>query len=158
MRIVGIKEEKGESVEKIESDEKIVKLFNSQFTTGSKLNDRTFERAHRIGKFEPKKTKVILVKFAHFKDKLEAFKASTSLRSENVFLADDYPEAIDRDSMTISKVHSALKLARETHASPHVQSLQKRQDKFLLNNKIYTVLTSTISTTPTRDLVHSNKE
>ena len=137
MRIIGIKEERGENV-----DEKIVRLFNSYLQTDSAhsmFSNRTFERAHRLGKFDPQKTRVILVKFAHFKDKLEAFKFSSRLRSQNVFLTDDYPEEMDSDRRIMSQIHSALKSAKETHASPHVKSLYKKQDKLVLNDHIYTV-------------------
>ena len=119
MRRIGIKEERGENV-----DEKIARLFNNYLQTDGahrKFNNRTFERAHRLCKFDPKKSRIILVKFVHFKDKF-----SSSLRSQNVFLTDYYPEEMDGDRRIMSQIHSALKSAKETNASPHVKSLYKK--------------------------------
>ena len=134
LKIFGLKEEKGENLE-----EKVLNLFNNYLQPGDKFNRRTFERTHRLGSFSPAGNRAMIVKFAHFKDKLLAYKVAENLRTIKVFLADDFPETIDHNRRMIAPLYSALKSMKESHASPHVKTVSRRQDNLFLNGKMYTI-------------------
>ena len=102
------------------------------------LNNRTFEKAHSLGRFSPKACRPVIVKFGHYKDKLAAFKISQLLRQENVFMKDDLPDDMENKRKELHPVFLALKAAKDNTESAHIENVFKRKDSIMLNGKAYT--------------------
>ena len=121
LKIYGIPEERGENV-----DVKMVTLFNKHLSHSEYFNNRTFEKAHRLGRFSAKTCRPIIVKFCHYKDKLAAYDVSHALRSESVFLKDDLPETMEDNKKELHPVFLALKSARDNLGCSQVETLHKK--------------------------------
>ena len=133
LKIYGIPEERGENV-----DVKMVTLFNKHLSHSEYFNNRTFEKAHRLGRFSAKTCRPIIVKFCHYKHKLAAYDVSHALRSESVFLKDDLPETMEDNKKELYPVFLALKSARDNLGCSQVETLHKKRDSIVLNGKVYT--------------------
>ena len=88
----GIKESEGEKWS--DSEDKVRKLLTEKL----QINNRTteLERTHRTGRPPSSSTRPrpIVVKFLHHKDKLEVLSKAKALKGTNIFINEDFPEAV----------------------------------------------------------------
>ena len=134
MKVFGLKEEKNEDL-----DEKLVAILNSCSAPAVSFNNRTFERVHRLGGFSDNTTRPVIARFAHFKDKLLAYKAAGQLRSKQIYLSDDYPGKMADNRQKLSPVYNALRNMKTTMESSDVKTLARKQDTILLNGRSYDI-------------------
>ena len=128
LRLVGIKEDKGELLEI-----KLLGLFNGLLNQTSHFNGHTFERIHRLGAFKQGRTRVVMARFAHFKDKLTALEMRAKLKDKHgILLFDDLPEEIDKSQRKLHPVFKALQHVKES--CPDVlQTVKLKNGKLILN-------------------------
>lgn len=105
--IDGIKESEGEKWS--DSEDKVRKLLKEKL----KLDPLKIEieRAHRTGRI-PSSTRPrpIVVKFLRFKDKLEVLSNAKALKGTNIYINEDFPEAV---RLKRKELLPAMKAARE---------------------------------------------
>ena len=80
LRITRLKETKGENLEMC-----ITGLFNEFLNPESRFGPKTFERVHRLGYYKKDSDRTIIVRFAHFKDKITALQTRHVFRKNTTF-------------------------------------------------------------------------
>ena len=68
------------------------------------------EQAHRTGKLFPSSTRPIVIKFLRCKDKLEVFSKARALKGTDIFINEDFPEALQQKQ---KELLPAMRAARE---------------------------------------------
>lgn len=93
---------------------------------GITVDKHKVERAHRIGRFQANKSRPIVVKFNHFKDKQSILASGNKLKSTDFALREDFSASV---RLARKKL---LEFAKESK-SPY----QLRYDKLLLGKNYY---------------------
>ena len=106
--IDGIKESEGEKWS--DSEDKVKKLLSEKLELDPCKME--IERAHRIGKPSPSSTRPrpIVVKFLRFKDRVEVLNKAKVLKGTNIYINEDYPEAV---RLKRKELLPAMRAARE---------------------------------------------
>ena len=88
LKFEGFDEEAGENWE--QCAEKIKRLSREKLGL---TNDIEIERAHRLGKVTPNKTRPIIAKFLRFQDREAILKSARKLKGTNIYINEDLCEA-----------------------------------------------------------------
>lgn len=121
LRFYGIKEESGENCEKV-----LLNLIVDVFPT---FNERTFERAHRLGPNLPSEPRPILTKFFHFKDKMSVLSKRDDLLELGIRVGDDFNKEVEANRRPLLPY---VKEARKQGLQPKLIG-----DKLILNGQRY---------------------
>ena len=124
LKFLGIKEDKKENIETI-----IVDLLNS---VNVDICHRSIVRAHRIGIQRKHSSRPVLVRFHHYKDKMQVVGKKKDLLAKNVTIVEDYPDAVNLNrKLVLPTFFKALEICPELQ--PHLLL-----DKLVLNDRVYT--------------------
>ena len=95
------------------------------------LDSRDIVRAHRTG---PKRdnSQPIIVKFAHFKDKLRVLRAKRNFRAIGILVVEDFPQEV------LEHRKQFIPVLKTVHNSGGKCKARLVVDKLLLNDKLYT--------------------
>ncbi len=79
-----------------DSEDKVKKLLSEKLQIDPR--EIELERAHRSGKPSPSSTRPrpVIVKFLRYKDKLEVISKAKALKGMNIFINEDFPEAVQQ--------------------------------------------------------------
>ena len=135
LRIIKLKESSGENLEV-----RVTGLFNEFLHSENRFGPRTFKRIHRLGKFKKYSDRMVMVRFAHYKDKITALQAREALKKKyNIILTDDMSQQMDSDNRALYPIFAALRDLKKHDDQAAIQSLKLRGDKLMLNDKSYGV-------------------
>ena len=124
---LGIKEQQRESVE-----ERILKLLKDAKVD---LPSRAVERAHRVGRYDPSRTRPCIVKFHHHKDRELALYAGKAIfETAQVRVNEDFPREIIQNRKTMLPIFYAAK----TNYSQTETTVSLNADVLLIGKGRYT--------------------
>ena len=133
--IIKLKESSGENLEV-----RVTGLFNEFLHPENRFGPRTFERIHRLGKFRKYGDRMVMVRFAHYKDKITALQAREALKKKyNIIITDDMSQQMDSDNQALYPIFAAFRDLKKYDDQATIQSLKLRRDKLMLNEKSYGV-------------------
>ncbi|XP_065658703.1 uncharacterized protein LOC136083228 [Hydra vulgaris] len=69
-----------------DTEKKVISLFENNLS----LSNINIERAHRIGKKDGNKSRIIVVKLLHYKDKVKALHAANKLKGSGTYINEDF--------------------------------------------------------------------
>ena len=83
---------------------------------------------------------MVMVRFAHYKDKITALQAREALKKKyNIILTDDMSQQMDSDNRALYPIFAALRDLKKHDDQAAILSLKLRGDKLMLNDKSYGV-------------------
>ena len=132
LRLYNVSENKDENVEKT-----IVTLCNKYLNSQDALNNRTFERVHRLGPVSKNKCRVVIARVANYKDKLNIMGLKKILlEREHIAVAEDLTTDMDRNRRQLLPVMAAIRssLDKEDRAKVFL-----RGDKLIVKGVAYRV-------------------
>ena len=111
------------------------------FEAGCHFDERTIERAHRLGPYNPKQKfpRPIIMKFNHYMDREEAWRAMSKDPRSMLFVRDDLPAEIDEARRKL------LPIFHEARKNP-ANKARLKLDKLYIRGKDFTV--KTLNTLP----------
>lgn len=108
-----------------DTQEKIVSVLQ-KIGVGIDVNNEV-EEIRRIGRYEARRTRPILIKLVTFNKKQEVLKNATKLKGSDIWINEDYPREIQEERR---KLFPKLKQAREKGYRAHI-----RYNKLIIDNK-----------------------
>jgi hypothetical protein len=107
---------------------------------GLDIGSRVIVRAHRLGPFNRNRTRPIIVKFAHFKDREATWMSRRHIRSSQfVAVSEDFPEEIKERRKQLFPILNGAYAYRDPE-NPRFRFLAKLiVDKLVINGTVYTV-------------------
>ena len=105
IRFYGIAEERDENL-----DSKVVQICNQYLPGQLSLNDRTFERIHRLGVAKKNNVRPVIARVNNYKDKLNIFKLQKVLReTSKITIGDDLSADVEQNRRQMYPVMAAIK-------------------------------------------------
>ena len=134
LQFIGMNEQRDEDCES-----RVLQLLQ---TVGLEFNDRTIERAHRLGKFSAHRVRPIIVRFHHFKDREAAFKKKSDLKSQQrVNIIEDFPEEIASRRRQLYPIVEAAYSYRDPQNPNFRYKARIVVDRLIVNGSVYGVNT-----------------
>ena len=136
LRIVGLRENRGENIEIA-----VISMFNEILQRSQHFDEKTLERVHRLGAFSKHRRRDVLARFANFKDKLTVLEMKDRLKEKHgILLFDDLPLDIQRRHQKLHPVFKALRFVKEnTQGNGPVTSVKLKDGSLVLNGRTYGV-------------------
>ena len=132
LQFIGIPEKKGENCEKL--------VLDICDRIGIGFDDRTIERAHRLGKFQEDRVRSVIVKFNHYKDRQKVWTAKSDINIQShVRIIEDFPLPIVAKRRQLSPICEAAFKYRDTFQPTFRHKAWLAVDKLILDGKSYTV-------------------
>lgn len=108
---------------------KVLQFIEDNMAIENARTDIKLHRAHRIGKFEPTKTRPIVVKFAYYPDRERVRKSASKLRGTQYGVSQQFPKEIME---TRRKLVPIMKQARQEGKDAYINI-----DKLYINKVLY---------------------
>ena len=132
LQFIGYEEKKDEDPEKVVRD--------TLSAAGIDLTDRSIVRAHRIGKFDQKRKRPILVKFSHWKDRDMIWKMKEDIRMQShIKIIEDLPKEMAARKRVLLPVMFAARNEKEELTGVPKNRVSLNRDKLILNGEVITV-------------------
>ena len=113
VRFMEIKENNGEMLEVT-----IITMLNEFLASMCPFDERTLERIHRLGPYKKGSTRVVLARFANYKDKITAFQMRDKLSEKyGVTLVDDMPQVFQKAH---DKLYPVFKATQNVKQNPSI--------------------------------------
>jgi hypothetical protein len=134
LKFFGFQENRFENVESL--------VLEFLHDAGFQMSELTIERAHRLGPYVPGRTRPVIVKFWHFKERERVWQQlgarSNPSSYRKVYITEDYPESIEAARKKLLPVFQAALRYRDPVTK---QPLKVRMavDKLYINNQRFTV-------------------
>ena len=107
---------------------------------GLDFNERTIERAHRLGKYQEGRTRPIIVRFHHFKDRQAVWATKWDIQTQsNTRIVEDFPNDIALKRRKLAPICEAAYKFRDPDRPDFRYKAWLSADKLVLDNKVYTV-------------------
>ena len=134
LKIVGLKENKGENIEIA-----VISMFNEFLQRSHQFDEKTLERVHRLGAFQRDRKRDVVARFANFKDKLTVLEMKDRLKERyGILLFDDLPLEIQKSRQKLHPVFNALRFVKEnSQGNGPVKSVKLKDGSLVLNGKTY---------------------
>ena len=130
IRFYNISENKDENL-----DQFLIEICNKYLESNELLDSRSFERAHRIGKFVSGKQRIVVARVAHYKEKVAILKARKHLNDgEKINISDDFTNKVEQRHRKLYPVMKAIK------AKMGIQDRAKvylKEDKICIGGMLY---------------------
>jgi hypothetical protein len=111
-------------------------------STGFDLGEMAVERAHRLGPYVPGKSRPVIVKFWHFKERERIWKilagGTNRYYHSKISIAEDFPDAIESARKRLLPIFHAAKHYRDPVTKNPVK-VRLNVDRLYINNQRYTV-------------------
>ena len=134
IRFYNIAEERNENLEM-----KVIALCNKYLGMSDCLVSRSFERIHRMGQFAKGRTRVVIARLTHFKDKLNILKSRRQLKTvEGIGVSEDFSPEVELERKQLYPVMVAMK---EKLQGADKETVYLKEDKLTVKGKGYNVRT-----------------
>ena len=135
VRFMGIKENKGELLEVT-----IISMLNEFLAKTCHFDERTLERIHRLGPYKKGSTRVVLARFANYKDKITACQMRDKLKEKyGVTLVDDMPQVFQKAHDKLYPVFKAIQNVKQNPSTDDalVNSVKLRNGQLVINGQSF---------------------
>ena len=130
LQFLGIPEDRDEAPEEV-----ILRLCAQQ---GLHFDDRTIERAHRLGKYSRHRARAIIVRFNHYKDRQLVMEKKSHLK-KNHKVRVDFPQEIAARRRKLYPIVDAAYNYRDPLNDTFRYKAKIVVDRLILNGSVYTV-------------------
>ena len=118
---------------------KVTALCNKYLQQSDNLDDRSFERIHRIGPVVKGRNRVIIARLTHFKDRSNILKTRMQLKTlEGIGISEDYSPEVELERKRLYPVMLAIK---EKLRGNEKENVYLKEDQLTVKGKGYSVKT-----------------
>ena len=131
LQFMGYQENKGENAEAL--------ILETLSKAAINVGNRTIVRAHRLGKYEAYRTRPILVKFSHWKDRDLVWHMKDEINQQShIRIFEDWPKEILAKRKVLLPIFHAARLEKDDHGIAKNKVTMAR-DKAIINGTVITV-------------------
>ena len=117
----------------------MIELCNKYLNGSDLLDNRSFERIHRLGHYKQGKNRVVIARMANFKDKVRILKLSKALKdNEEIVVSEDFPTEIEKRRKQLYPIMGAIK---SKMSSQEKSKVFLRADQLIVRGKSYSLST-----------------